>query len=109
MYMKGVPFLGKVYERGTFSVKYGIWRGGGGGGKSLALGAELPRIKLCWVPPGIANILSTVQYSTVHTQYSNATTSAVARNGKLFPCAFLGLSMGANVNNAISKYVSGKI
>ena len=36
-----------VYERGTFSVKNGMWKG-----KDMDLGAGIIPVKICWVPPG---------------------------------------------------------
>ena len=36
-----------VYERSTFSVKNGMWKG-----KDMDLEAGIIPVKICWVPPG---------------------------------------------------------
>ena len=46
----------KVYERGTFVVKIVLNKG-----KRFDLGAELPRIKHCRVPPGVGHAVCGTQ------------------------------------------------
>ena len=50
--MKGVPFVNRWYTKGVpFSWKNGISKG-----KGLDIGAEPPRIKICWVRGGLLHV-----------------------------------------------------